>query len=184
MAHALSERDKYRKVWNRPEYRERSPGLRLAQEACDWMQPHGSLCDFGAGTGRASQWFADRGLEVVAFDIADNAITEFDGMKVIGNLWDMPDFGRFDFGYCCDVMEHLPTEHVDAAIEGIARRVGVCFFQIALFECHMGDVIGEHLHLTVKPAAWWRAALAKHFNQVEVRPNPKYVIAKCSTPVY
>lgn len=174
------ERNKYSKMWERPEYRERSPGMRLAQQAWDWMQPSGTLCDFGAGTGRASQWFADKGLEVTAFDIADNAVTEFSGPVVIGNLWDMPDFGTFDHGYCCDVMEHLPTEHVGDALAGIAERVTKsCFFQIALFECHMGDPIGEHLHLTIKSPKWWRSALERPFAKVEIRPAAKYVIAKC-----
>lgn len=177
---AESEREKYEKMWARPEYRERSPGFRLAQEAYDWMKPGGSICDFGAGTGKATQWFADKGLVSTAFDIAENAVTDFSGPLVIGNLWDMPDFGKFDYGYCCDVMEHIPTEFVGLALKGIANRVEKsCFFQIALFECHMGALIGEPLHLTVKPPKWWREALARHFPKIEIRPHPKYVIALC-----
>lgn len=174
------ERSKYEQMWARPEYRERSPGMRVAESAYKMMKPSGTMCDFGCGTGRAAAWFAKQGLVVTGFDIAANAMTEHDGQFVQGSLWDMPQFGTFDYGYCTDVMEHLPTEHVEAAISGIADRVkkGV-FFQIALFECHMGDVIGEHLHLTVKPAKWWIDLLNTKFTKIHVQPHPKYVLAYC-----
>ena len=177
----LKEQQKYEKMWARPEYRERSPGMRVAQMAYDWMKPGGTMVDFGCGTGRAAAWFASQGLTVTGFDIAANAMTEHDGDFVQGSLWDMPEFGTFDYGYCTDVMEHLPPEHVADAIKGIAERVkhGV-FFQIALFECHMGDAIGEHLHLTVKPADWWVRLLKQHFSSVEVKPHAKYVLARCA----
>lgn len=179
---AVAECRKYEAMWNRPEYRERSPGLRMCADAKRQLEakPGDTICDFGAGTGRASKWWADNGCKVTAFDIAANAITEFDGTKVIGNLWAMPNFGKFDYGFCCDVLEHLPTEHVGDAILGISRRVTkAAYFQIALFECHMGAAIGEHLHLTVKPPAWWRRELASHFKKVTITPARKYVIALC-----
>ena len=184
MDHLNAERAKYEKMWAQPAYRERSPGFRLVATAFDWMgmREGQTLCDYGAGTGRASQWLADHGLRGTAFDIAENAITEFDGPKVIGTLWDMPAFGTFDYGFCCDVMEHIPPEHVSDCLKGIALRTARCaFFQIALFECHMGKGIGEHLHLTVKPTNWWVAALQRHFGSVEIKPGEtKYVIAKCT----
>lgn len=175
--HTEKERQKYEKMWSRPEYRERSPGLRIVEDAAKLLKPTGTLCDFGCGTGRAAAWFAKTGLSVTGFDIAANAMTDYDGQFVQGSLWEMPDFGVFDYGYCTDVMEHLPPEHVEAAIAGIAERVRVgCFFQIALFECHMGDAIGEHLHLTVKPASWWIKLLSKHFQRCELVKHEKYVM--------
>lgn len=182
----IAEKQKYEKMWSRDEYRERSPGFRLCAKAYDLLKPEAgqSLCDYGAGTGRASAWFKQQGLNVTALDIAANAVTEFDGDVVEACLWQMPAIGVFDYGYCCDVMEHLPTDRVPAALRGIAERTTrAAFFQIALFECHMGDAIGEHLHLTVKPAQWWHAALKRHFRVVETHalpPSPsKYVIAVC-----
>lgn len=174
------EQSKYEQMWARPEYRERSPGMRVVEMAHTWLKPTGTLCDYGCGTGRAAKWLADHGLEVTGFDIAANAMLDYDGAFVQGCLWDMPEFGEFDYGFCTDVMEHLPTEHVDAAVAGIAKRTRKeVFFQIALFECHMGDVIGEHLHLTVKPAQWWVELLGKHFTSVETQPHAKYVLARC-----
>lgn len=176
-----AEQRKYERMWGEAAYRERSPGERIAQIAWDEMKPEGTMCDFGCGTGRAANWFAQRGIEVTGFDIAGNAMTEHSGPFVQGTLWDMPEFGEFDYGYCCDVMEHLPPETIEASLNGIASRVRkAAFFQIALFECHMGKTIGEHLHLTVRPAKWWHAALRRQFASVRVLPlNPKYVIAVC-----
>lgn len=180
---SASERLKYQAMWEQPAYRERSPGMRLAARAHAWMgcKPRESLCDWGAGTGRASAWFADQGLQVTAVDIAENAITEFDGDVSIANLWELPDtLGRFDYGYCCDVMEHIPPEHVEASMRGIAERTTkAAFFQIALFECHMGDDLGLHLHLTVRPANWWCSTLQRQFGTVDLDVSNKYVLARC-----
>ena len=67
----------------------------------------------------------------------------------------------FDWIYCVDVLEHLPTEQIDAALDGfthITRHGG--FLQIALFEDGCGNLIGETLHLTVQPYAWWHEKIA------------------------
>lgn len=178
------ERSKYERMWARPEYRERSPGMRLAAHALLWlgMKPGQTLCDFGAGTGRAAKWFAEQGLNVTAFDIAENAITEFPGPKIIGTLWDMPPMEKFDYAFCCDVMEHIPTEHVTMCLRGIAKRTNIAaFFQIALFECSMGTKYGEHLHLTVKPVEWWRAQLLRRFKSVYVHESTskRHLIVRC-----
>lgn len=180
MDNALKEKQKYEAMWSRSEYRERSPGLRMAQMAYDWMNPEGTMIDLGCGTGRAAAFFAERDIDVTGFDIADNAMTDFDGKFISGCLWDMPDMPVFDYGFCADVMEHLPPEHIDDAFRCIHRVIDKeVFFQIALFECHMGDVIGEHLHLTVKPHKWWIDKLNLFFSKVEIKPHAKYVIARC-----
>lgn len=178
------ERVKYETMWAQPAYRERSPGMRMAEQAHQQLRcrPGATLCDWGAGTGRASAWFAAQGLDVTAVDIAANAVTEFDGPVVVANLWDLPaELGAFDFGFCCDVMEHIPPEHVEATLRGIAQRTRrACYFQIALFKCHMGEAHGLHLHLTVKSANWWRAALERQFMYVDMQADSKYVLARAT----
>ena len=57
-------------------------------------------------------------------------------------------------------MEHIPPEHVDAALKNIAMmstRGG--FFQIAMFQEPYGDYIGETLHLTLENSDWWAERL-------------------------
>lgn len=175
---AASERDKYAAIWERPEYRQHSPGLAIASRALDVMRPDAgeTLADFGAGTGRATAWFRDHWIEATAIDFAEDAL-ETTVPFVAACLWDMPaDLGPFDHGFCADVMEHIPTEKVDAVLRGIASRVRRgCFFQIAMFHDGMGALIGKTLHLTVQPADWWTERMLKHFGKLtDVRSRDGY----------
>lgn len=154
------EREKYERVWTFPSYRRVSPGEQEVGRAFYVMECAKlgrSLIDYGAGPGRATYHFQTMGLDVLAVDHAANALeTEVPFRQAC--LWDMPgDLGPSDFAFCCDVMEHIPPEKVDAVLEGIARRTKVAaFFRIALHPDSMGArTIGEPLHLTVQPAEWW-----------------------------
>lgn len=161
-----SEREKYARMWGVDAYRERSPGLRVLLSAYTWIKPArgASFTDWGCGTGVVGEALAKQGHPVTLVDIAQNA---YRGSLpfVVASLWDLPEsLEATDHGYCADVMEHVPPEHVDATIEQIAKRTRVsAFFQIALFEDHFGEQIGETLHLSVFPPAWWRVRLVEHF---------------------
>ena len=39
---------------------------------------------------------------------------------LVANLWDIPIEMSADWGFCCDVMEHIPTERVDRVL-GVIR---------------------------------------------------------------
>ena len=52
-------------------------------------------------------------------------------------------------------MEHIPTYDVDAVIKNIMQCVDRAFFQISLLPDHMGQLIGQHLHVSVFPYEWW-----------------------------
>jgi hypothetical protein len=62
---------------------------------------------------------------------------------------------REKYGYCIDVMEHIPTGDVDAVVHNIMASAETVFFQISTVNDKMGSLIGQHLHLTVKPHLWW-----------------------------
>lgn len=152
------EREKYRKIWERPEYRQWSPGAAAVDnflKGVDWMLGQ-SVVDLGCGTGRAGAALAERGLDVTLLDFMHSAV-EFPDMKFIeACLWDIPETQWFDWAFCVDVMEHIPTSMVTQTlgnIHNIIRRGG--YFQIALFEDGCGRMIGETLHMTVKSADWW-----------------------------
>lgn len=178
-----AERAKYERVWAFREYRRHSPGAGLCERAYSamGMRPGELLADFGSGTARATAWFQGRGLDATAIDFVPSA-RETDVPFVEACLWAMPDdLGPFDWGYCCDVMEHIPESHVGAVLEGISARVDrACFFQIALFHDGMGRLVGKPLHLTVRPASWWQRIVQDHFAEVEVLPSDgRHFVAVC-----
>jgi hypothetical protein len=52
-------------------------------------------------------------------------------------------------------MEHIPPDQVETVIRNIMTSAGTVFFQIATVPDKFGAVIGQRLHLTVKPHEWW-----------------------------
>lgn len=165
------ERTKYQRMWAHPVYRTASQGARAATEVLAMLdaKPGQSITDYGSGSGRAAVIFEDFGLDVRCVDIAENA-NESTLPVTIAPLWDLPDeVLPSDWCFCCDVLEHLPEEMVDAALAGIAARTRLGgFLQPAMKEDSCGVCIGETLHLTVKPALWWYKAAARHFPRIEV----------------
>ncbi|TXH52540.1 MAG: DUF115 domain-containing protein [Desulfurellales bacterium] len=162
------EEDKYTEMWGHPDYRNMSPADDHVTDIIDRLRlsPGVSVIDFGCGTGRATKKFQNYGCNVVGVDIATNALeTEIPFVKAI--LWNLPAYLSGDYGVCCDVMEHIPTEKVGDVIRNIAQCVekGV-YFRIDFFQDEMGAIIGKPLHLTVRPPAWWKAQLHAHFKTV------------------
>lgn len=165
-----SERFKYEAIWTHTDYRLSSPGekgVAFAVEQMGWTPPE-TIIDFGCGTGRASLALADLGFDVLGIDIAENALDQNvidDGrIKFIRcSLLDFSLVENYAAGFCTDVMEHIPTAHVDQVLANISHGVFRTFFGIA----HFPDAWhGETLHLTVEPAEWWADKLAEHFGQV------------------
>jgi len=168
------EREKYTRIWAHDDYRKNSPGERLVTyflKQVKWA-PGDSLIDIGCGTGRAGLALSKAGLLVTLFDITRSAVDPAASRLpfVQGCLWEgVPTIPR-DWVYCCDVLEHIPTEHVDAsldAIRDVAKRGA--FLQIAL----MPDAWhGETLHLTVETQDWWVKKLLDRWGEVETM-NPE-----------
>lgn len=182
---ATIEQAKYTRMWNTPEYRRFSPGEREMERAFRELgaaEGH-SLIDYGAGPGRATEWFMSRGVRVTAVDIAPNAL-EVDVPFVHACLWDLPEtLGPSDLAYCCDVMEHIPEHQVGAVFAGIAERtVQRAYFRIATRNDVMGPrYLGEPLHLTVQDASWWLFTARHFWDKVElVYSDPRDVIFHAS----
>lgn len=173
------ERDKYQRMWRHDAYRNFSPGECLLEDILNKLQIklNATVIDFGCGTGRAAQKLSERGYRILAIDFADNCLDR--NIKVpflAADLTDLPQVTA-DYGICCDVMEHIPTRYVDDVLAGIARSVKAAFFSIALCPDAFGAVIGEPLHLTVKPIEWWDEKLRQHFPAVSCEPRGSFMIA-------
>lgn len=161
---------KYLKVWNVPAYRTVSPG-----EACvdtfleavrDIMPEHEgqTLVDFGCGTGRAAMKL-DETFKVTPMDFAwnclDESVKEYFGDRFVEHDITKKTSLRANWGYCTDVMEHLPE--VDDALDVIFEACDNVFFQIATTEDHFGKHpdIQDHLHLTVLNYSEWLKKFAE-----------------------
>lgn len=182
-----AEQQKYSKMWDFSSYRERSPGMRHVNDALRQLRPAqgASFIDLGCGTGRVAHYLQVHGFNVTALDIAENACTEFTGPFVCSCLWELPgDLGKFDYGFCADVLEHIPTERVHQTLKAISQHVDTAYFQIANFICHEGDKIGEHLHLTVKPISWWDHAISQYFSVQYKQAARKHHIFTCKSRAF
>lgn len=169
---AKIEREKYLQVWEHDAYRKISPGMlewERAWQVCG-MQPGQSLIDFGSGPCRATLAFQNAGLNVLAIDHVPNA-RETDVPFVEACLWDLPlTVSAADWGFCCDVMEHIPPQRVADVLRSIAENVTRgCYFRIATRPDMFGPkILGQPLHLTVSAGEWWRRQVEQHFELVDV----------------
>lgn len=169
-----NERSKYARIWEIDQYSQVSPGAIYANMFFDIAQPERgqSLLDVGAGSGAGSRVLKDRGLVVRGFDITDEGWKHSDIPLMTGCIWrDLPrnSVPPYDYGYCCDVMEHIPTEFTALAVSEIVRVCNNSFFSISFTNDHFGEFIGEPLHLTVKPFTWWRDMLREVGTVYEAR---------------
>ena len=168
---AQSERRKYEKIWQVPGYGKFSPAeevLPLFRQMVKvpWKKgvgtyPLPSLVDIGCGTGRASKEL-EKQYHVWQMDFVDAREDDCIFTLYKKNIWGRWDLlPRWNIGFCCDVMEHIPTEKVDAALRNISNHTDRTFFRIDFEEDNFGKAIGEKLHLTVRPFTWWRDKLGE-----------------------
>jgi hypothetical protein len=153
----LDEAEKYRRMWEIESYRVAAPGETCVAKFLEVVKPEGRVIDFGCGTGRAAVRMKEAGLDVFTVDLVDNC-RDTEALTLPFFKHDMREpFGWFArFGFCTDMMEHIPTESVEVVIKNIMRSARKTFFQISTVPDQMGLLIGQPLHLTVRPFQWWR----------------------------
>ncbi len=152
----LTEQDKYRLLWQFDTYREVSPGEHAVPTFLEVAKPDGLVIDFGCGTGRAGLEMYKAGHQVLAVDFADNCRDE-EALVLPFLEWDLarPIPARAHWGFCSDVMEHIPEGQVNDVLANIMEAAETVFFQISTRPDDLGELIGNKLHLTVKPHFWW-----------------------------
>lgn len=162
-----TEQAKYQKMWDFPQYRAVAPGEEVAQIFLAQARPKAgsTVIDFGAGTGRGALMLAVLGnVRVEMFDFASNSLDP-EVKEALTTQAHMLRFTQHDlnhklplaaqYGFCTDVMEHIPPVEVDRVLQNVLRAAQHVFFQIACTPDHCGQLINDHLHLTVENYAWW-----------------------------
>jgi len=154
----LTERDKYTRMWQIDAYRTYSPGEVAAPTFLGLVKVEGKgpVIDFGCGTGRGGLALAKAGLDVMLTDFVSGCRDQ-EALVLPFIEWDLtrPCPLRAPYGYCCDVMEHIPPDDVEKVILHIMRSAETVFFQISTTRDSFGAVIGQQLHLSVHPHDWW-----------------------------
>lgn len=170
MSLTTTERDLYEGVWTSVEaYGDVAPGefylpifLQIVGAA------RGHVLDAGCGSGKGALALQAADFRVTQCDLTDAGLCEaardlpFHEACLWHSLKGLAPAGAFDWVYCCDVMEHLPTAFTMLAVEQMLRvaRQGV-FLGIATVPDQFGAWVGRALHQTVQPFTWWRDALGE-----------------------
>ena len=171
----LSYQQLYEKMWTVDEYREVSPGELAGNTFLAVAKPerNSKVIDFGCGTGRGSFYLTFMGgMRATMLDFASNCLDE-DVQNAMRNYPDKFEFIQHDltlpapssaaYGYCTDVMEHIPEEDVDAVLYNILSSARQVFFRISTSLDVMGPrFVKKHLHVTVQDYAWWAAKFIEH----------------------
>lgn len=152
----LSEKEKYILMWQMDSYRDFSPGEHLVPKFIEAVKPDGLIIDFGCGTGRAGLALAKAGHLVILTDFADNCRDD-EALSLPFVQCDLTQPIPLDapYGFCTDVMEHIPPEDVETVIRNIMASAKTVFFQISTVPDTFGALIQSKLHLTVRSHAWW-----------------------------
>ena len=168
------EQIKYEKMWEIDDYRIVAPG---EQSASIFLQqahplPDSTCIDFGCGTGRGGLMIALMGNMIVKLvDFAENALDEEVRNACVTQptriSWVQADLNQpipvtASYGYCTDVMEHIPPAEVNTVLKNILRSANHVFFQISTEDDVMGERIGEPLHLSINPYEWWLKTFRQH----------------------
>jgi len=171
------EAKKYYKAWQIEEYRGYSPGEGLVPVFLESYNPTGTCIDYGCGPGRAGKALYEAGLDVLMFDFAPNALDEaveeslndrlrFEQVDLTQpiELVDGEDLWQSEWGYCCDVCEHLPESQIDAALDNILKSSKSVFFQISTLPETWGEhpAVQEKLHMNVQNYWYWLVKFADH----------------------
>lgn len=153
----------YSDLWSSlPAYAEHSPGavqvpLFLAMTGAT----SGTVLDAGCGSGKGALALTAAGFDVLLCDLTpDGLVADALGLPFIeSSLWHLSCEG-VDFVYCCDVLEHVPTEYTMLVLHRLlsVAREGV-FLSISLVPDSFGVWVGRHLHETVRDFCWWRDRL-------------------------
>lgn len=75
---------------------------------------------------------------------------------------------KMDMVICTDVLEHIPEDDLDGALETIKTKSSNIIFTICCREAIHNLPDGQNCHCTVKEKKWWALKLGKFFPCIDV----------------
>lgn len=174
----LREIAKYNAIWATERYGRSSPGERIATrfKRLSKARPGAYIIDLGAGAGEGAKRLQVMGYRVAALDIVEEQFRFRGEMPFFHQpLWREIPWAtdkrcirrKWTYGYCCDVMEHIPPDRVREVLRCIRASCIWAFFSISHEPDVFGRAVGQPLHLTVKPFEWWLEEIKEVFDAVE-----------------
>ena len=110
-----------------------------------------SILDYGCGKGRLGQALEKRGFKVQGYDPAVEQWSTYPEHSV-------------DMVVCCDVLEHVEKEFMDATLDGLRNLSKKAFFAVvALRPSNKTLPNGDNAHITLFSAEKWMKELTHRF---------------------
>ena len=152
-------------MWQEPAYRSGAggvPAVKAFAHAAN-IQPEEHIVEFGCGQGKAYKHLKKFAAKVTLVDIADNSLDDDIPREIfIRHDLSEPLDLQADVGFCIDTMEHFPTHQIDSVLANIFSTTKRCYFLVSTHPDGCGKLIGETLHLTVKPFTWWKQKFSQY----------------------
>lgn len=150
----------------------------IAQEIDNRFKPK-SVADVGCAFGLLSEALLDREIDVRGFDVSPYAISQAradvaERLSVHNILEPIPSISgeKYDVAVCIEVLEHIPADLVDGAIENL------CACSDRIVFSSSPDDFEEPTHLCVLPTGDW----IKKFEQFGFYPDRSNHVAAYIAP--
>ena len=176
MKHAIAtkERELYSSVWASIDcYGDRSPGEAYVPMFLQMIGPdRGKVLDAGCGCGKGALALKAAGFDVTMCDLTNEGLVP-EARSIPFHeavLWRRPLFTAwFDYAYCCDVLEHVPTQFTMLTVEQLLWTAHRVFIAVSNVQDLNGAWVGQPLHQTVQPFTWWRDSFREIAKVVDAR---------------
>jgi trans-aconitate methyltransferase len=147
----------------------------------DW-----ATVDLGCGTAELARHFSDYvGIDCSTYIIDKNRSAFPDATFYQSSLDSLACIERdkFDLAICADVMEHIPSAHVDAVLASISQiNASVFSFSICTRPSFILGPSGENLHPTVMRASEWVDKMLPWFTNFScLNPRSDTIFIECTS---
>ena len=146
-------KERYEKIYTSLDYGPiaTARGFVAAQHCLILFPPPMKVLCVGAGNAYEAVFLADHGYDVTVVDYTKAPVRNPKFKQIVGDGGKLTfKDNEFDLVLCCECIEHIPEDKVEAFVLGL-RRVATFFY----FTVDDEDDPPYHSHLCIHEAAWW-----------------------------